>query len=125
MPITIIDILSQANREGNVSLDTFFHLVNSGDVNFRINGIQVDDKTNPLLTKDAKYIITDVGNLHPNFSGVTLIASNNDIVRRNDGATGWELFIDVTNPKTNGGVIVYNSADGLIYYYGGVSGSQQ
>lgn len=123
MPITIIDILGQQNRQANVSLSSFFHLVNSADVNFKINGIQQDATLNPSLTEDVKYIVKDVANLHANFAGVTAIASNNDIVRRN--ATSWELFVDVSNTKTNGGILVYNIADGLLYYYGGISGSQE
>ena len=42
MPITIIDILKQLNRNGNVSLDSFFYILDSGDIDFRINGIQED-----------------------------------------------------------------------------------
>lgn len=123
MPITIIDILGQQNRQANVGLSSFFHLVNSADVNFKINGIQEDATLNPSLTEDVKYIVKDVANLHANFAGVTAIASNDDIVRRN--ASSWELFVDVSNPKTNGGILVYNIEDGLLYYYGGISGSQE
>ena len=57
MPVTLISNILQQNRQTNVSNDSFFHLLDTSNINFNVNGIQTDNTLVPVLTLDNKYII--------------------------------------------------------------------
>jgi hypothetical protein len=67
MPITLIDILKQQNR--NATSGDFFFMLDSGDINFKVQGIQVDASLSPGTTTDFKYIVEDVSALNAGFGG--------------------------------------------------------
>ena len=126
MPVAISAILEQENRIQNVTGD-FFPLIDSANINFKVDGIfgldttRYDSTGSPVTTYDAKYIYTIIGDFQPSESAwdITMPAGMgvNDIIRRNNGV--WELFTDVSNPKTNKGIVVYNKYDNKVYFYNG------
>lgn len=116
MPVTLISNILQQNRQTNVSNDSFFHLLDTSNINFNVNGIQTDNTLVPVLTLDNKYIIKNASSLNANFGSISGLA-NNDIVRYNGSA--FELYLDVSNTKTNRGTFVFNIADSKNYVYNG------
>jgi hypothetical protein len=114
VPITLIDILKQQNRDAT-SGDLFF-MVDSGDVNFKVQGIQEDATLNPGLTTDNKYILEDVSALNANFGTITGVGDN-DIVRYN--GTTFEIFLDASNKQD--GTIVFNEGDSKFYGFNGTA----
>lgn len=116
MPVTLISNILQQNRQTNVSNDSFFHLLDTSNINFNVNGIQTDNTLVPGLTLDNKYIIKNASSLHASFETISGLA-NNDIVRYNGSA--FELYLDVSNTKTNRGTFVFNIADSKNYVYNG------
>ena len=117
MPITLIDILKQKNRQQNVNSGSFFFMVDSPDVNFKINGIQTDDTLNPSLTIDSRYIVQDISNINTNF-GPTAGWTNNDIVRYN--GTNFEILLSALNQKQSG-TLVFNDEDKKFYGFDGTN----
>jgi len=114
MPITLIDILKQQNRDATSG--DFFFMVDSGDVNFKVQGIQEDATLNPGLTTDNKYILEDVSALNVNFGTITGVGDN-DIVRYN--GTAFEIFLDASNKQD--GTIVFNEGDSKFYGFDGTA----
>jgi hypothetical protein len=114
MPITLIDIIKQQNRDATSG--DFFFMVDSGDVNFKVQGIQVDATLDPGTTTDYKYILTDVGNLNAGFGSISGVG-NNDIVRYTGSA--YEIFLDASNKQQ--GTIVFNEGDSKFYGFDGSS----
>ena len=57
MPITLIDIIKQQNRDATSS--DFFFMVDSSDINFKVKAIQEDNTLVPTLTLDFKYIVEE------------------------------------------------------------------
>ena len=104
MPITLIDIIKQQNRDATSS--DFFFMVDSSDINFKVKAIQEDNTLVPTLTLDFKYIVEDVSNLHSNFGTITGVGDN-DIVRYN--GTEFEILLDASNKQD--GTIVFNEDD--------------
>lgn len=118
MPIEIISNLAQKNRAANVSSTAFFYLMDTSNIDYRINGIQEDNTLSPSLVFGSKYIIRNISSLHGNFDNLSAIGvANNDIVMRSSNS--WILYVDVSNTKTNKGGIVYNDSDDKLYYYNG------
>ena len=128
MPVAISAILEQENRQQNVT-GAFFPLIDSANINFKVDGIvgtdisRYDSAGSANTAYDTKYIIADTtlwvnwgeegANTMPDGSAV------NDIIRRNNGI--WQIFTDVSNPRTNQGIIVFNKYDNKIYYYDGTN----
>lgn len=116
MPVTLISNILQQNRQSNVSNSSFFHLLDAANINFNVNGIQTDNTLVPVLTLDNKYIIKNASSLHASFGSISGLG-NNDIVRYT--GTAFELYLDVSNTKTDRGTFVFNIADSKNYVYTG------
>ena len=114
MPITLIDILKQQNR--NATSGDFFFMLDSGDINFKVQGIQVDASLSPGTTTDFKYIVEDVSALNAGFGTITGVGDN-DIVRYNGSA--YEIFLDASNKQD--GTIVFNEGDSKFYGFNGTA----
>jgi hypothetical protein len=126
MPVAISAILEQENRQQNVT-GAFFPLIDSANINFKVDGIvgtdisRYDSAGSANTAYDTKYIIADTtlwvnwgdeaANAMPDGSAV------NDIIRRNNGI--WQIFTDVSNSRTNEGLVVYNKYDNKVYFYDG------
>jgi len=117
MPIELISNIAQKNRAANVTSTAFFYLMDTSNIDYRIKGIQENNSLNPDLTPGSKYIIRNSLSLHANFGTIAGV-TNNDIVIRTTSA--FALYVDVSNPKSNQGGIVYNDADDKLYYYNGI-----
>lgn len=116
MPVTLISNILQQNRQTNVSNNSFFHLLDAANINFNVNAIQTDNTLVPVLTLDNKYIIKNASSLNTSFGSISGL-QNNDIVRYN--GTTFELYLDVSNSKTDRGTFVFNIADSKNYVYTG------
>lgn len=116
MPIELISNIAQKNRAANVTSTAFFYLMDTSNIDYRIQGIQENNSLSPDLTPGSKYIIRNASSLHANFGTITGV-SNNDIVIRT--ISEFALYVDVSNTKSNQGGIVYNDADDKLYYYNG------
>ena len=114
MPITLIDILKQQNRDATSG--DFFFMVDSSDINFKVKAIQEDATLAPTLTLDFKYILEDVSNLHANFGTITGVGDN-DIVRYN--GSEFEILLDASNKQD--GTIVFNEGDSKFYGFNGTA----
>ena len=133
MPINFADIIEQINRDANVTGSGYFPLVHSANIDFTVEGIVGADASkydsnaaNFVSTYGTKYIIVTLGDWNA-ISGtqgidggtssawVTLRAKS--IVQR--GSSSWKTFTDVTNTKTNQGIVVFNKYDNKIYVYSG------
>lgn len=112
MPITLIDIIKQQNRDATSG--DFFFLLDSSDINFKVQGIQEDTTLDPTLTLDYKYILRDASNLNANFGTITGVG-NNDIVRYN--GSDFEILLDASNKQD--GTIVFNEGDSKFYGFNG------
>jgi hypothetical protein len=117
MPISLIDIIKQQNRQSNISSGSFFFMADSPDINFKVNGIQVDENLNPGSppTLNSRYIVSNIQQIHSNF-GSTDGWSNNDIVRYN--GSNFELLLSKANNKQSG-TIVFNEEDKNFYGFNG------
>ena len=132
MPINFADIIEQINRDANVTGSGYFPLVHSANIDFTVEGIvgadaSRYDATTFVSTYGTKYIITASDNWSPPPYGNQQIdggsASDwfdlkaNSIVQR--GSSSWKTFTDVTNTKSNQGIVVFNKYDNKIYVYSG------
>ena len=81
MAITVISTVKQQNRSNTIDTPDFFFLLDSSDINFKVQGIQEDATLDPGTTTDYRYIVRDVGNLHPSFTAITSDWGNNEILR--------------------------------------------
>lgn len=120
MPIDIISNILQKNRSANVSNSAFFYLLDTANIDYRVKAIQDNSAFDPtpMLEENAKFIIRNSSSLHPAFGPSIAGLQNNDIVIYK--AAVFSLYVDVSNPKTNQGSIVYNDQDDKLYYYNGV-----
>jgi len=116
MPIELISNIAQKNRSANVTSGAFFYLVDTSNIDYRINGIQNDASLSPSLTQGSKYIIRNPSNLHVDFGTISGLSTNDIVIR---GTSSFSLYVDVSNTKTNQGGVVYNDADDKLYYYNG------
>lgn len=102
MAIELASSLRQLGRKGNVSTSAYFPLVESQDVNFSIEKVMVPGSTltTPLAT-GQKYIIGKSSPL------AVANATVNDVVRYTGfpEPNNWELYLDVSNPETNYGIV--------------------
>ena len=106
MPI-ISDIIIQDGRSDRVSGPDWFYAANSGDINFRVKGIQENNTLSPVLEVGSKYIVKNISALHPNFGTITGVA-NNDIVwyviNPGEDVGFFQIFIDVSINLTHSGI---------------------
>ena len=116
MPVNLISNILPKNREQNVSNNSFFYILDSANIDFKVQGIQENSSFVPVSTLNNKYIIKNALSLNANFGSISGL-EDNDIVRCT-GST-YELYLDVSNPKTDGGTIVYNEANSKNYVYNG------
>ena len=132
MPINFADIIEQINRDANVTGSGYFPLVHSANIDFTVEGIvgadaSRYDATTFVSTYGTKYIITASDNWSPPPYGNQFIDGGNasdwfalkanSIVQR--GSSSWKTFTDVTNTKSNQGIVVFNKYDNKIYVYSG------
>ena len=133
MPINFADIIEQINRDANVTGSGYFPLVHSANIDFTVEGIVGADTSrydsnaaNFVSTYGTKYIIVNSSDWN-SISGTQEIDGVSSstwaglraksIVQR--GSSSWKTFTDVTNTKTNQGIVVFNKYDNKIYVYSG------
>ena len=128
--IRITDVLEQQGREGGITNTGFFSLVHSGNIDFRVKGIVGTDTSRwnsaagsvtwAALNYGHKYIVAQKTTWDANHAGGTdtygAWLADGDIVQ--NGNTGWDIYLDASNSKTNG-TIVFNEYDKKVYYYDG------
>lgn len=118
--------LEQQGRRGNVTIPgSFFYLTDISDVDISVEKI-INDSGDPIeQILNYKYIILDVNNMPPSLLGLSGTIGNGDIVRFiYDSSTnlyGWELYKDVSNSKTDNG-LVYDKRTKKYYQYDSVNG---
>ena len=115
MAIRLGDRIEQANRENTVGLSDYFYLMDGSDVNFAVEKIleAYGDPVEEVLNN--KYIVRNAASTPISPPGL----GNNDIIRYN--GDDWEIFKDVSNPKTNFGII-YDKKTQLFYQYDSTNG---
>jgi len=115
MALRIGDNIEQSNRENTVGLSDYFYLMDGADVNFAIESI-LEAAGDPVQTEvNNKYIVRNAASSPISPQGL----GNNDIVRYN--GNDWEIFKDVSNAKTNFGII-YDKKTQLFYQYDSTNG---
>ena len=129
MPITLIDTLKQANRAANVNSSSFFHMLESIDVNFRVTGVQtdaIDPHTGSAAATGERWVVTDYSARSTSYFD-NLTCADGDIVERT-GTNTWVTLVDVSNTlpandlnDTNEGILVYAKDKNLFYFYNGTS----
>ena len=78
--VEIANKLKQIGREGSLETDSLYLLLDSSDINFKINAIQTDDLLVPITgSTSSSYIIKNLGSMHSGF-GSTVGWGINDIV---------------------------------------------
>jgi hypothetical protein len=108
MATILIDILKQKNRNSTITTGDFFHVVDSSDIDFRIQGIQEDGTLVPGTTAGYRYIVKDVNNLDTGFTGTTSDWGNNDILWFNGASGVYQVFLDASNIENKqSGTIVF------------------
>jgi len=131
MPITLIDTLKQQNRQVNVDTASFFHVLDSIDVNFRVTGVQTSD-TDPMDgTNEAavgeRWVITDYDERNTDYFENLGAVGDGDIVEKT-GADTWVTLVDVSNTlptnnlnDTDEGILVYAKDKSSFYFYNGTA----
>lgn len=129
MPIDLASVLKQIGRNNsqNGSINTFYYLVDTADIDFRVEGrigtvngetgLLPDFASFPEFAFGQKYIVLDATGIPAEFviqNGATVIADGDIIEKREDG---WYLHLDVSATKTDGGALVYSKHDKKFYYY--------
>ena len=117
MPLSMPSSLIQDARSDRVASDeSFFHLVQSVDVDHSVDLINdgVGDSIPPEIY-GRKAIIKNASNSQIS----PLDLGNNDIVMWN--GTRWEIYMDVSNPEMNNAV-VYDKRTQKFYQYTPVNG---
>lgn len=118
MAVKIADNIEQYNRDALALSSAFFYLMYGSDVDIGVEAILTARSDTVDATPYNKYIVTDQSNRPPALDSVANL-ENNDIVMYNGNA--WEIHKDVTNSKTNYG-LVYNKQTKLIYQYDPTNG---
>jgi len=121
MAVTVISNIKQQNRSNTIDTPDFFFLLDSSDINFTVQGIQENSGFDPGTTPDNRYIVRDVNNLHPGFTGATSDWGNNDILYYvppiADTPGYYDILLDASNKQK--GVIVFNEGDSKFYGFDG------
>ena len=132
MPINFADIIEQINRDANVTGSGYFPLVHSANIDFTVEGIvgadasRYDSENGVTSPYGTKYIITDDSSWSDWSHDVPIDGLTNQvwfplrgqsIIQR--GSSSWKTFTDVTNTKSNQGIVVFNKHDNKIYVYSG------
>ena len=116
MAIRLGDRIEQSGRENTVGLSDYFYLMDGADVNFAIESI-LEAAVDPVQTQvNNKYIVRNAASTPISPEGL----GNNDIIRY-IGNGVWEIFKDVSNTKTDFG-IVYDKKTKLFYQYDSTNG---
>ena len=116
MAIRLGDRIEQSGRENTVGLSDYFYLMDGADVNFAVESI-LEAAGDPVQNEvNNKYIVRNANNTPISPAGL----GNNDIIRY-IGNGVWEIFKDVSNTKTNFG-IVYDKKTELFYQYDSTNG---
>ena len=115
MALRIGDNIEQSNRENTVGLSDYFYLMDGSDVNFGVEKILENGSESVETEVNYKYVVKNAASspISPPDLG------NNDIVRYNGNE--WEIFKDVSNTKTNFGII-YDKRTQLFYQYDSTNG---
>lgn len=143
MPFRITDVIKQSNRNDTVTKSSFFHILDTVDINFSVNAFQ-NQVGDPTTDENLKYVITNPYSLHTNYGAVVgsdgLYVLNGktlgtgDIVKSTDYDTRdilgitYELSLDASNQgewttSSTGfqGTIIYNDFDDTYYGYNGTT----
>ena len=116
--IELANKLKQIGREGSFDVDTFFSMIDSSDVNFKINGIQEDNTLIPITgSTSSSYIIKNLGSIHSGF-GSTSGWGINDIVNYDTVEQNFKILLDASSEKQYG-TIVFNLDDSKFYGFTG------
>ena len=115
MALRIGDNIEQSNRENTVGVSDYFYLMDGSDVNFAVEKILENGSESVETVVNYKYVVKNA--LSSPISPPDL--GNNDIVRYNGNE--WEIFKDVSNTKTNFGII-YDKRTQLFYQYDSTNG---
>ena len=115
MALRIGDTLEQSGRENTVGLSDYFYIMDGSDVNFAVEKILEDQTESVETVNNYKYVVKNAANSPMSPEGL----GNNDIVRYNGNA--WEIFKDVSNTKTNFGII-YDKRTQSFYQYDSTNG---
>ena len=116
--IELANKLKQIGREGSFDVDTFFSMIDSSDVNFKINGIQEDNTLIPITgSTSSSYIIKNLGSINSGF-GSTSGWGINDIVNYDTVEQNFKILLDASSEKQYG-TIVFNLDDSKFYGFTG------
>lgn len=105
MPIEFSGSLLQKNRNQNAGTSSFFHLVDAIDINFSVEKILENggEFIPPEPAPGTKYIIRDKNNEPGIPTPINGPFDSGDVVMWDGNA--WVVYLDVSNPKTNHGVV--------------------
>jgi len=127
MAILLPSLIKQLGRQfsqnlgTNGSLNSFYFLLDSSDVDFRVEGIirsSEDAGPDPNLEFGSKFIILDADSYPVGFNIQGTIEDGDVIERYTEGGTvKWRIHLDVSGPKTNGGALVYVKEEKKFFYY--------
>ena len=115
MALRIGDSIEQSGRENTVGLSDYFYIMDGSDVNFAVEKILEDQTESVETVNNYKYVVKNAADSPISPEGL----GNNDVVRYNGNA--WEIFKDVSNAKTNFGII-YDKRTQLFYQYDSTNG---
>ena len=116
--IELANKLKQIGREGSFDVDTFFSMIDSSDVNFKINGIQKNNTLIPITgSTSSSYIIKNLGSIDSGF-GSTSGWGINDIVNYDTVEQNFKILLDASSEKQYG-TIVFNLDDSKFYGFTG------
>ena len=139
MPITFTSLLKQSGRESSQSSssNTFFHLLETADIDFAVEGMigmaGAYDENTVVRIDGSKYVIINKQYVDgsPGFTPIggqgawTLPAHlvNNDIVENYDSTNTWLMHLDVEfeGTKNRRGTIIYNRYNKTLYFYSDTS----
>ena len=115
MSIRLGDSIEQSGRENTVGLSDYFYIMDGSDVNFAVEKILESAGETVETITNYKYVVKNAASSPISPEGL----GNNDIVRYNGNV--WEIFKDVSNAKTNFGII-YDKRTQLFYQYDSTNG---
>lgn len=106
MPIKLPTSLTQEGRGSRVTTPNFFHLVETSDIDFTVEKTLLpDDCSVPPPTSRAngdKYLLltVDSGCITPPEG-----AAVNDIIMWDTASQNWTIYLSLSNPKTQFGLV--------------------
>lgn len=126
MPIDLASVLKQIGRNSsqNGNVNTFYYLVDTADIDFRVEGRigtvgaqsgVLPDFSIPSIAYGQKYIVLDPVAIPVELGTVVDTIAAGDIIEKREN--GWYIHLDVSATKTNGGALAYSKKDKKFYYY--------